>query len=124
MKIRLSVIVASYRRCDELALCLEDLAAQLESGFEVVLVLQAYPPGAADFIRERFSGKLALRVAEFGEGLGTGGARNEGLRMSRGEIVAFLDDDVRVPRGWTAAVLACYSDHAVGGAGGFANHPG
>ena len=124
MKTRLSVIVASYRRCDELALCLEDLAAQQEPSFEVVLVLQAYPPGAADSIRERFASRLTLRVAEFSEGLGTGGARNEGLRVSRGEIVAFLDDDVRLPPQWTAAVLACYADPTVGGVGGFANHPG
>jgi len=125
MKTQLSVVVPSYRRCDELDRCLEDLAAQVDaSSLEVVLVLQAYPAGAADSLRERFAHRLKLSIAEFSEGLGTGGARNVGLRMSRGEIVAFLDDDVRLPPGWSSALLACYTDPAVGGAGGFVDHPG
>lgn len=124
MKTQLSVVVPSYRRRDELDRCLEDLAAQVEPSLEVVLVLQAYPAGAADSLREYFGHRLKLSIAEFSEGLGTGGARNVGLRMSRGEIVAFLDDDVRLPPGWSSALLACYTDPAVGGAGGFVDHPG
>ena len=124
MKTQLSVVVPSYRRCDELNRCLEDLAAQVEPSIEVVLVLQAYPAGAADSLRERFAPRLKLSIAEFSEGLGTGGARNVGLRMSRGEIVAFVDDDVRLPPGWSLALLACYKDPAVGGAGGFVDYPG
>jgi len=124
MKTQLSVVVPSYRRSDELVRCLEDLASQVEPPLEVVLVLQAYPADAAKSIRERFGRALNLSIAEFAEGLGTSGARNEGLRMSRGEIVAFIDDDVRLPKDWSAAMVACYADSAVGGAGGFVDHPG
>jgi GT2 family glycosyltransferase len=124
MKPELSVIVASYKRPGELGSCLEDLAAQTVKSFEVVLVLQAYPPGAADAVRARFSGRLDLRVAEYEQGLGTGGARNKGLELAESDIVAFLDDDVRLGPQWVAAILECYKDPAVGGAGGFVNHPG
>lgn len=124
MKTQLSVVVPSYRRSDELDRCLEDLAAQVEPPFEVVLILQAYPAGAADSLRERFGHRLNLGIVEFSEGLGTSVARNEGLRMSRGGIVAFIDDDVRLPADWTSALAACYEDPAVGGAGGFVDHPG
>ncbi len=122
---QLSVVVPSYRRSDELDRCLEDLAAQVDPpSLEIVVVLQAFPAGAADSLRERFGHRLTLKIAEFAEGLGTGGARNRGLRMSNGEIVAFLDDDVRLPVGWSRALVACYDDPAIGGAGGFADHPG
>lgn len=124
MNPKLSIIVASYRRCRELELCLGDLAAQTVRSFEVILVLQDYPAGAADSVRASFSSRLVMRTAEFPTGLGTGAARNEGLRMSQGDIVAFLDDDVRLGPDWVAAVLECYTDAAVGGAGGFVNHPG
>jgi GT2 family glycosyltransferase len=125
MKTQLSVVVPSFRRSDELDRCLEDLAAQLDPPtFEVVLVLQAFPAGAAESIRDRFGERLNLRVAEFSDGLGTGGARNEGLRMSRGEIIAFLDDDVRLPAVWCKALVSCYADPMVGAAGGFVGHPG
>jgi GT2 family glycosyltransferase len=125
MKIQLSVVVPSYKRSGELDRCLEDLARQTDApSMEVVIVLQAHPPGTSDALRARFGGSLLLNIAEFDEGLGTGGARNEGLRMSRGEIVAFLDDDVRLPAHWAASLISCYADPAVGGAGGFVDHPG
>ncbi len=125
MSIQLSVIVPSFRRHDELERCLDDLAAQANPpSLEVVLVLQAYPVGAAAAIKKRFAGHLDLAIGEFGHGLGTGGARNEGLRRSTGAIVAFLDDDVRLPKEWARAVVECYNDPAIGGAGGFVDHPG
>lgn len=125
MHIDLSVVVASYRRSEPLELCLEDLASQAtDRAFEVVLVLQAYPSGEAERIRERFSGRLELQIAEFAEGLGTSLARNAGLAMARGDIVAFLDDDVRLPPTWAGAMIGFYDDPEIGGVGGFVDHPG
>ena len=125
MHLDLSVIVASYKRCEPLELCLDDLAAQETSRpFEVILVLQAHPAGEADRIRARFGNRLKLQIAEFAEGLGTSRARNAGLAMARGEIVAFLDDDVRLPKTWASAMLDFYEDPSIGGVGGFVDHPG
>ncbi|MGI9043022.1 MAG: glycosyltransferase family 2 protein [Gemmatimonadaceae bacterium] len=121
----LSVIVASYKRCEPLELCLEDLAAQETSRpYEVILVLQAHPEGEGARIRERFAGRLDLQVAEYPEGLGTSRARNAGLAMARGEFVAFLDDDVRLPPTWVGAMLGFYDDPELGAVGGFVDHPG
>lgn len=125
MQFDLSVIVASYKRCESLDLCLEDLAAQAtERPFEVVLVLQAHPPDAVLRIRARFGKKLDLQIAEFAEGLGTSRARNHGLSMALGKIVAFLDDDVRLPPTWAGSMLSFYDDRTIGGVGGFVDHPG
>jgi GT2 family glycosyltransferase len=125
MHLDLSVIVASYKRCDALELCLEDLAAQATSRtFEVVLVLQAYPEGASADLRAKFEDRLTIVMAEFPDGLGTSRARNTGLWMARGEIVAFLDDDVRLPATWVESMLSFYADPQIGGVGGFVDHPG
>lgn len=125
MHIDLSVIVASYRRSDALELCLEDLAAQAtDKSFEVILVLQAHPAGANENYRARFGGRLTLQIVEFDEGLGTSRARNTGLAMAGSDIVAFLDDDVRIPKTWVGSMIAFYDDPAIGGVGGFVDHPG
>lgn len=125
MQIQLSVIVASYKRAEALALCLEDLASQETTRqFEVVLVLQAYAAGTADELRNRFAGRLNLQVAEFDDGLGTSRARNTGLAMAQGDNVAFLDDDVRLPRHWVNTMIGFFDDPAIGGVGGYVDHPG
>jgi len=94
MHFQLSVIIASYKRCEQLELCVEDLCVQKTSEpFEVILVLQDYPVGAADRLRRQFGERVHLRITEFPAGLGTSRARNTGLAMAEGEIVAFLDDD-------------------------------
>jgi GT2 family glycosyltransferase len=125
MPFDLSIIIASYKRRDALELCLEDLAAQVTGrSFEVVLVLQAYPENSADEIERKFAGRLVFQSAEFDEGLGTSKARNTGLWMAKGNIVAFLDDDVRLPSTWVESMLGFYDDPEIGGVGGFVDHPG
>lgn len=125
MHFQLSVIVASYKRCKQLELCIEDLCAQqTDRAFEVVLVVQDYPAGAVDNLRRRFGDRVHLQIAEFPAGLGTSRARNTGLAMAEGEIVAFLDDDVRLPSHWVNEMVAFYDDKSLGGVGGFVDHPG
>jgi GT2 family glycosyltransferase len=121
----LSIVVASFRRHEALELCLADLAAQRSAPpFEVILVLQDYPADAVERIRDRFAPILDLRVAEYGDGLGTARARNAGIAMSRGTIVAFLDDDVRLPSSWASELMRFYEDPTIGGVGGLVDHPG
>ncbi|HUQ19692.1 MAG TPA: glycosyltransferase [Gemmatimonadaceae bacterium] len=127
MPLQLSVIIPSYKRHEPLELCLEDLAVQhvvARDAFEVVCVLQTYPDGSTEKIRKRFGDRLQLQIADFPSGLGTSRARNTGLAMARGEIVAFLDDDVRLPPTWVADMIRFYDDAALGGVGGFVDHPG
>ena len=125
MQLQLSVIVASYRRAEALDLCLEDLASQeTREPFDVILVLQAHAQEFVECIKDKFAGRLTLQIAEFQEGLGTSRARNTGLAMARGENVAFLDDDVRLPKHWVETMIRFFDDPAIGGVGGYVDHPG
>jgi len=122
---RVSVIIVSYRRHEEIAHCLDDLAAQVGTvRFEVVLLLQAYPSGVPEMLAERFSPAFPLSVFHADEGLGVHGARNATLTRSSGEIIAFLDDDVRVPSDWVETLASYYVDQSLGGVGGFVENPG
>lgn len=122
---RVSVVIVSYRRFEEIEHCLSDLAAQRTGvSFEVVLILQAYPAGAPERLARTFSSAFPLRVYHSERGLGVHGARNAALARTSGEIVAFLDDDVRVPPTWIDALVPYYDDASIGGVGGAVSHPG
>ena len=122
---RVTVVVVSYRRHEEIVWCLADLAAQeTRFPFEVVLVLQGYPAGIPEMLRSVFGEKLAMRVHSTPHGLGVHAARNAALTLARGEVVAFLDDDVRVPPDWVETLVPYYDDGAIGGVGGYVWHPG
>jgi GT2 family glycosyltransferase len=121
----LSIAIVSYRRSDELLLCLEDLAAQRTSTpFEVVLVLQAYPEGVAAAVQREFGHRLTLRIHEFETGLGVHGARNAAIEFVSAPMVAFFDDDVRIGPDWVETLMPYYDDPSVGGVGGWVHNPG
>lgn len=89
---RVSVVVPTRDRPELLAGCLAALRPQLLPDDELVVVDSAgrRPVEGADVLR------LAIP--------GASRARNAGWRAARGDVVAFLDDDVRVAPGWRAAL--------------------
>lgn len=104
-----SVIVASRRRPDDLALCLAGLAAQDHPAFEVIVVGDEPARAAARGRPVRFIAFDAPNLSE---------ARNLGLREAAGEIVAFIDDDAVALPGWLRALTEPFSRPEVAGAGG------
>ena len=92
-----SVIVATWRREEALALVLGDLARQVGVEAEVVVVDQNDPPmREAVYARFRESGH-GLRVLHREPGVVA--ARNAGAAVSKGVVVVFIDDDVRIDDG-------------------------
>lgn len=90
---RLSVVVPTRDRPGHLAACLASVCPQLEPDDELLVVDSAgRVPAAAE-------GARVVRLVQPGASL----ARNAGWRAATAEVVAFLDDDVRVAPGWRAA---------------------
>lgn len=88
---RFSLITATLGRRDEVARLFESLAAQTFHDFELILVDQN-SDGKLDDIVAEFSQKFILtHIKSAVKGLSYN--RNIGLKIARGEIVAFPDDD-------------------------------
>ena len=87
-----SVIVAVHNGERFLRPALESLFAQDHEPFEVVFVDDGSQDGSADIAREFPD----LRYM-YQENQGLAAARNAGLRLARGELVAYLDDDDLLP---------------------------
>jgi glycosyltransferase involved in cell wall biosynthesis len=90
-----SVILPTHNRVDLLAGAVESVLAQTERRFELIVVDDGSRDATPEYLaalttRDRRTRSVRLEISR-----GGGGARNEGIRLSRGDWVAFLDDDDR-----------------------------
>ncbi len=92
---KLSVVIPTYNRRDLIARTLPTVLAQdfPSDEYEVVVVVDGSTDGTAEYLRGIRS-PVAMRV--LGQpNRGPAAARNAGIAAARGEIVLFLDDDIR-----------------------------
>ena len=109
-----SVVIACPRNSWMLEECLSALGLQTYDDFEVIVLpdepfdLSRMPPAAANLRLETFpTGKV--RPAE---------KRNIGIAKSRGEIVAFIDDDAYPDAHWLEYAVKYFSEPGIGAVGG------
>jgi glycosyltransferase involved in cell wall biosynthesis len=88
---RVTVVVAAYNGETFLRQALESVFAQDFDSFEVVFVDDGSTDGTAEIARS-----FPVRYVHQ-ENQGLPAARNAGLRVARGELVAFADDDDLLP---------------------------
>ena len=93
-----SIIVATYRRADELNTALDSLARQTYKNIEVVLVDDNADPewnGRVAKTVEAFRAKCDIPIVYIANpgNMGSAASRNIGIAAAKGEYVSFLDDD-------------------------------
>ncbi len=104
-----SVVLCARDRPDQLRRCLTSLAAQQFSPLEIVVVHNAPTSEATLHVVGEHPG--VRHVVEPRPGLHA--ARNTGVRTSRGDIVAFIDDDVLAHRDWVGRLGAAFGNRTV-----------
>jgi glycosyltransferase involved in cell wall biosynthesis len=100
-----SVVVASFNGERYLRETLESVFAQEYDSFEVVLVDDGSSDGTADIARS-----FPLRYV-YQENAGLPAARNAGVALATGELIAFVDDDDLWPRTKLAVQANYLRDH-------------
>jgi glycosyltransferase involved in cell wall biosynthesis len=123
-----SVVVCAYTfdRWDELLLAVGSLEAQVLRPLEVIVVIDH---NTQLFVQARrvlgdhtdvrvVEGRIDVRVLENRFERGLSGARNSGLHIARGEVIAFLDDDAVAAPDWLERLAVAYTDPNTLGVGG------
>ena len=95
---RFSLVVATLNRVDDVRVLLQSLAEQTFTDFEVLLVDQNDDDRLRPVV-EKFAPRLNLTRLH-STVRNSSHARNVGLPLCRGEIIAFPDDDCIYPRGY------------------------
>ena len=89
---KVSVVIPSYNRAEDLRRCLRSLVAQSYSNFEVVVCDDGSTDGTGQVAAE-FMGALDIRYETAENFGGPARPRNRGIKMARGQYIAFLDSD-------------------------------
>jgi glycosyltransferase involved in cell wall biosynthesis len=111
-----SVVICAYteKRWRDLVAAVESLRRQTIRPHEVIVVIDHNP---AMLKRARAELPEVVTVANH-EQHGLSGARNSGLKVARGEVIAFLDDDAVAAPNWLEELTRGYQDERVVGVGG------
>jgi len=117
MKTKLSVVICTFNRGNRLDECLNSLTKQSFSGFEVIII----DGGSTDNTNKiifKYSKKLKIKKVTY-KNKELARARDKGWRKAKGELVAWIDDDVVVSRNWAKSIIEIFNHHPeIGGVSG------
>jgi GT2 family glycosyltransferase len=103
-----SIVIPTRARLPYLEVALASIAPQARAaGAELLVVDDAGASARARALAERFGARYEPHDGP----LGLNVARNTGVERSTGQLVVFVDDDIRADAGWLAALLAAAREH-------------
>lgn len=89
---RVSIVIPTYNRAHLLERALESVVAQTYPHFEAIVVDDGSTDGTRDLVTQRYGGDRRIRYT-YQANRGVSVARNLGLALARGELIALLDSD-------------------------------
>lgn len=102
----ISVIIPTFNSRAEIGPCLEGLINQTypRESIEVIVV----DSGSDD--TSKIAEKIASKVFKSTSRLNAGQARNIGISLAKGEILAFIDSDNFVPKTWVETIIKDFEE--------------
>ena len=117
--LKVTVIICAYtdRRWDDLLTAINSMSQQGIAPDQIIIVIDHN----SDLFARTKSHFSNATVVENTQARGLSGARNTGIRLASGDIIAFMDEDAYAESDWLEALIAIYNDPNVLGVGGKIN---
>ncbi|MCE5258559.1 MAG: glycosyltransferase [Chloroflexi bacterium] len=116
-----SLVIPTYNRAAVLKCCLESSASQTYPELEIIVVDDCSSDGTSELVRTCFPQVIYICQQR---NAGPAAARNRGIHVAQGEIVAFTDDDCVLPDDYIARLVQGYQDFPqAAGVGGYMEAP-
>jgi glycosyltransferase involved in cell wall biosynthesis len=111
-----SVVIPTHNRAKEIPETVESVLTQTAQNVEVVVVDDASTDDTPAIMEQLVADNARVRFARNASSLGPGGARNRGVQLAEGDLLAFCDDDDRLLPGALATMVEFLDQHAECGA--------
>ena len=116
---KISVIIPAYNAERTIVSCLESIVKQSLIPQEIIVIdnnsIDKTPPLVKKFIENNKKSNIML-TREFKKGASA--ARNKGIGLAKGEIIAFTDSDCIAHKNWIRDVRKAFDDENIGGVAG------
>jgi glycosyltransferase involved in cell wall biosynthesis len=113
-----SIVVCAHRtdRLQDLLEAIDSLKAQSHHGIEIITVIDGNPELYEKIKNLAEDPRIHVTLNE--KNLGLSESRNRGISMSKGDIIAFFDDDAIAKANWVEELVKMYLDRDAIAAGG------
>jgi len=92
---QVSVIIPAYNRRAYIQKTIESVLKQTYTNYEIIAIDDASTDGTPDVIAQNYP---QIRLIRFSQNRGASAARNAGIKIAKGNFIAFLDsDDIWLP---------------------------
>jgi GT2 family glycosyltransferase len=91
---RVSVVIPSWNRRDDLLACIESLSNQEDVGLEIIVVDDAGTDDSNAVVRARYP---LVHIIEGTFQCGPAYRRNQGILATKGEFILYVDSDIEYP---------------------------
>jgi glycosyltransferase involved in cell wall biosynthesis len=112
-QVRVSVIVPTRNRPDQIGPCVESILANSHPSMELIVVDQS-DARDSESVLVAFRQDPRLRYVATST-RGAACARNVGIKVSTADLIAFTDDDCRVPTDWVARIAKLFDNEPTAG---------
>lgn len=103
-----SVVIPNWNGKRFLAGCLDSLAQQSYAQLEIIVVDNGSADGSVEFLKESYP---SVRLVTFPVNTGFSVAVNRGIRESRGEFVALMNNDTVADSNWISEMVRAMREH-------------
>ncbi len=100
-----SIIIVSWNALHHLKTYFPSVAATDYPDHEIILADNASTDGSKQWIRENYPD---VKIAEFDNNYGYCGGNNRAVPHANGDILIFLNNDVRVEPNWLKGIATCF----------------
>lgn len=105
---RFSIIIVSWNALHHLQTFLPSVAATNYDDFEIILADNASADGSKEWVKKRYPG---VKIVTFDKNYGYCGGNNRAVSYANGDILLFLNNDVKVDPDWLSPLGIMFDEN-------------